>query len=171
MDSISFALSIYYEALRIADLSQNMTEKAFIHNNLGLIKYDLGAKDSAFADFQKCLEIGEQLDNVMLQAIGRQNMGLYYSSIDSNDLAKEQYLIVNEIGNEFGYPLYTLSSSTNLAAIEMQAGNKDISDSLSSLALDIAKEGRFLYTVSNIYYGKAFYMLSTNKLQSAIDSV
>jgi hypothetical protein len=38
----------------------------------------------------------------MLQAVVRQNMGLYYSSIDSNDMAKEKYLQVNKKKDEFG---------------------------------------------------------------------
>ncbi len=168
MDSVSFALSSFYEALRLADLSANMNEKGFIHNNLGLVKYDLGAKDSAFSDFQQCLKIGIDQDNAMLQAIARQNIGLYYSSIDSNDLAKEQYLLVNKMGQEFGYTLYILSSITNLASLEMTMGNAAASDSLSTLALKIAKEGKVLFTVPTIYYGKAFYKMKSRDFQDAL---
>jgi signal transduction histidine kinase len=168
MDSVSMALTIYYEALRLADLSQNMNELGFIHNNLGLIKYDLGAKDSAFSDFKQCLKIGEDMDNIMLQAIARQNMGLYYSSIDSNDMAKEEYLKVNKMGNEFGYTLYSLSSMTNLASLEMSMGNPKASDSLSTLALKLGKEGQLLFTVPTIYYGKAFFRLKTEDYEGAL---
>jgi signal transduction histidine kinase len=168
MDSVSYALASFYEALRMADLSKNMNEKGFIHNNLGLVKYDLGAKDSAFSDFQQCLRIGEEMDNAMLQAIARQNMGLYYSSVDSSDLAKEQYMKVNKMGNEFGYTLYILSSITNLASLEMTMGNPEASDSLSNLALKIAKEGNVLFSVPTVYYGKAYYKMRTEEYSEAL---
>lgn len=161
MDSISLSLTIYYEALRLADMSNNMTEKGFIHNNLGLVKFDLGANDSAFSDFKKCLEIGIAENDIMLQAIGRQNIGLYYSHLDSSDLAESEYLKVLDIGREFGYTLYTLSASTNLASLEMRRGNEVQSDSLSKSALKIAKEGSILYSVAQIYFGRAYYMLET----------
>lgn len=168
MDSISYALAVFYEALRIADLSDNPNEEAFIHNNLGLVKYDLGARDSAFSDFQQCLKIGEERDNIMLQAIARQNMGLYYSGIDSVDMAKEEYLKVNKMGHEFGYTLYILSSITNLSSLEMNMGNEKASDSLSSLALKIAKEGKVLYTVPNIYFGRAYFKMKTKQYEDAL---
>jgi hypothetical protein len=38
----------------------------------------------------------------MLQVVARQNVDDYYSSIDSNDMAKEGYLKVNKKEDEFG---------------------------------------------------------------------
>lgn len=168
MDSMALAMNIFYEALRIAELSDNKNELGFIHNNLGLLKYDLGARDSAFSDFKQCLKIGEELNNVSLQAIARQNMGLYYSRIDSIKLAKEQYYIVNKMGREFGYPLYWLSSTTNLATLEMQEGNRVAGDSLSDLALKIAKEGQILHSVTQIYFGRTYNNMQKGQYHQAL---
>lgn len=168
MDSLSMSLNIFYEALRISDLSQNMNEKGFIHNNLGLLKYDLGAHDSAFSDFKQCLKIGLELDNKALEGIARQNMGLYYTRVDSNERAREEYMKVMDIGKESGYTLYLLSSTTNLATLEMTEGNPKASDSLSNIALNIAKEGHLLYSVPNIYLGRAFYKMSTDRYDEAL---
>lgn len=159
IDSISWSLNIYYEALKLAESSDNPYETGFILNNLGLIKYDLGAYDSAYSDFNRCKKIGEEIGIKSLEGIGRQNLGLYYSSIDSNDLAKVEYLKVMEIGQESGYSLYTLSSMTNLATLEMRMGNAERSDSLSHAALDLAKKDGILFTVPQIYLGMAFYNL------------
>lgn len=168
MDSVSMSLQIFYEALRLADLSNNKYEQGFILNNLGLIKYDLGAIDSAFADFKKTLEIGLELNNISLEGIGRQNIGLYYSRIDSNDMAREEYMKVYQIGKESGYTLYQLSSITNLSTLEMREGNSEASDSLGLLALKIAKEGAMYSTVPNIYMGRTFYMMGMERYDEAL---
>jgi two-component sensor histidine kinase/tetratricopeptide (TPR) repeat protein len=168
MDSLSWSMRIYYEALRVAELGNNLNEKAFFHNNLGLLKIDLGALDSAFSDFKQCLKIGEELDNIQLQSIGRLNMGLYYSKVDSNELAKEQYLMVDKIGKEFGYTLYSLTSTTNLASLEMSLGNPKVSDSLTDVALKIAKDGHIWYSVAPIYYGRVYYLLESKRYEEAM---
>jgi signal transduction histidine kinase len=163
IDSVSLSLNIYYEALKLAELSKNEYETGFILNNLGLIKYNLGALDSAYSDFNRCKEIGIETNRPSLEGIGRQNLGLYYSRIDSNDKAKEEYLKVMKIGKESGYSLYTLSSTTNLATLEMEMGNPKASDSLSKLALEIAKEDEIYFAVPNIYLGQAYYMLRNER--------
>ena len=161
MDSISWSLKIFYEALRLSDLSNNMYEKGFVLNNLGLIMYDLGAIDSAGSNFQQSLNLGLELENKSLEGIARQNLGLYYSRIDSTEMAKEEYMKVMKIGKDFGYTLYLLSSTTNLATLEMSMGNPKTSDSLSNIALKIAKEGSIFYSVSPIYLGMAYYSMRT----------
>lgn len=171
LDSLSLSMSIFYEALRLADLSNNQYEKGFILNNLGLLKYDLGAIDSAFSDFKMCLRIGEELENLSLQGIARQNLGLYYNRIDSTDLAKEEYLKVMQMGKDFGYTLYLLSSTTNLATLEMSLGNSKTSDSLSNIALSIAKDGAILYSVTPIYLGKAYYMLRNERYEEGLEMI
>ena len=168
MDSVSLSLKIFYEALRLSELSNNKYEQGFILNNLGLIKYDLGAHDSAFSDFKKTLKIGIETKNISLEGIGRQNMGLYYTRVDSNEKAREEYMKVYEIGKESGYILYQLSSITNLSTLEMQEGNAKASDSLGNLALKIAKEGGMYSTVPNIYLGRTYYMLRVKKFDEAL---
>ncbi|MBD3637351.1 MAG: hypothetical protein HUJ25_08370 [Crocinitomicaceae bacterium] len=168
MDSVSLSLKIFYEALQLADRSENMYEKGFILNNLGLIKYDLGALDSAYSDFSQCLKIGLKYKNVSLEGIARQNLGLYYMRIDSVGKAREEYHKVLKIGREFGYTLYELSSMTNLATLEMSEGNAEASDSLGEMALKIAKEGGILYSVANIYLGRTYYKMQTNKYDEAL---
>ncbi|MCB9224777.1 MAG: sensor histidine kinase [Crocinitomicaceae bacterium] len=168
MDSVSISLKIYYEALKLAELTQNKYETGFILNNLGLIKFNLGAADSAYSDFKRCMELGIELGNISLEGIGRQNLGLYYNSIDSTQWAKEEYLKVMEIGKQSGYSLYTLSSTTNLASLEMQLGNAKTSDSLSNVALQIAKEDGIYFTIPNIYLGKAYFMLRNGKYDEGL---
>lgn len=168
MDSISWSLKIFYEALRLSDLSNNMYEKGFVLNNLGLIMYDLGALDSAHSNFQQCLNLGLELENKSLEGIARQNLGLYYSRIDSNDMAKAEYMKVLNIGKDFGYTLYLLSSTSNLSTLEMSMGNAKASDSLSNIALKIAKEGSIYYAVPPIYLGRAYYSLRTNAYQKGL---
>lgn len=167
LDSVSLALKIYYEALRLAEMSQNKNELAFIHNNLGLIKYDLGALDSAFSDFSICLALGEEQDDKALQSIAKQNMGLYYGRIDSVEKARSQYHEVIQLGKEFNYPLYIVSASTNLAALEMQEGNAELSHALSEQALTTSKESKLYYAIPNIYLGKAYYELKSENFPLA----
>jgi signal transduction histidine kinase len=171
IDSVSWSLNIYYEALKLAELSNNPYETGFILNNLGLLKFDLGALDSAYSDFKRCMEIGVDINVSSLEGIGRQNLGLYYSRIDSNDLAKEEYLKVMEIGKASGYSLYTLSSTTNLATLEMRMGNPQKSDSLSHAALALAKRDGILFTVAQIYLGMAFYNLQQQNYDIGLQMV
>lgn len=168
MDSVSMALTIFYEALRLSELSNNKYEQGFILNNLGLIKYDLGALDSAYSDWKKTLELGLELNNVSLEGIGRQNLGLYYSRIDSNDRAREEYMKVHQIGKESGYTLYEISSIANLSTLEMTEGNAEASDSLGEIALKIAKEKGLYDAVPSIYLGRTFYRMRTEDYQGAL---
>lgn len=168
MDSTSLSVKIYYEALRMADMSENLYEKAFILNNLGLLKYDLGAKDSAYSDFMQCLSIGKELNNLSLQAIAHQNLGLYYSGIDSFDLAHDHYMKVMKIGKEGGYATYELHAATNLATNEMIRGNPQRSDSLYQIAINIAKRDLILYTLAPIYFGRTFYLMKNQNYQDAL---
>jgi signal transduction histidine kinase len=168
LDSVSMSINIFYEALNLAEMSNNMYEQAFVLNNLGLIKHDLGALDSAYADFNKCLQIGYDLNNLGLQSIGHQNLGMYYSSIDSNDMAKKEYLTVLKIGKENGYKLYEMSAMTNLASLEMSMGNARASDSLSTAALELAKNEMFLYAVTPIYFGKSYYLIMNEKYSESL---
>ena len=168
MDSMAISMKIYYEALKLAELSGNKTELGFIHNNLGLIKLNLGANDSARADFMECIEIGKELDNVALISIGRQNMGLYYTRVDSIELAHEQYEKVIEIGEKFNFLNYVLSATTNLSAMASREGDFEAGDSLSRKALEIGKEGSFLFALSSIYLSRTYLKMRLGDYDEAL---
>jgi signal transduction histidine kinase len=60
-----------------------------------------------------------------------------------------------------------VSASTNLAALEMQEGNKELSNELSKQALETAKKSKLYFAIPNIYLGKAFYELKAENFAAA----
>lgn len=171
LDSISLTLKIYYGALELAEKSGNDYEKGFILNNLALVKYDLGAKDSALSDFEKCLTISKQTDNLLLSGMAELNMGLCYGSNDSVEMAKDQYLKVMDLGATHGYKILELSAMTNLASLETTLGHPERSDSLSNKALEIAKNELILFAVSAIYLGRSYQFMMNKEHDKALDAL
>jgi len=104
-----------------------------------------------------------------LISTGHQSLGLYYSTIGENEIAKDEYLKVLKIGKENGYKLYELAAITNLSSLEMAMGNPRVSDSLSAVALKLAKEELILYAVSPIYWGMSFSLMEEGDFEGAME--
>ena len=153
MDSSSRAMNYYYNALYLAEESNNGFEEAFILNNMGLMKLQLGYLDSAFADFSKGKKISEKLGYDRLECHLRENIGYYYTEIDSQDLAEHEYIYVLEVGQKLGLKDLELSSLTNLASLEYRNEDYKKSDSLYQQALHLAKTERMFHAISPIYLG------------------
>lgn len=154
MDSTGKALTCHYWALNLSESAHYRFEEAFVLNNLGLIKLEMGLLDSAYADFTNGLVISQQLKNERLESHLRENLGYYYLEIDSLQAARKEFNYVLHLGEERGYKDLSLSSLTNLAGLEHRLGNVERCDSLYSLALDLAKTERMLHAVSPIYLGQ-----------------
>lgn len=154
MDSSSRAMKYYYNALYLAEESGNGFEEGFILNNLGLMKLELGYLDSAFADFTRGKRISEKFGYERLECHLRENIGYYYTEVDSHELAEQEYIYVLKVGQEQGLKDLELSSLTNLASLEYRNKEYKKSDSLYQQALSIAKEERMFHAVSPIYLGQ-----------------
>jgi tetratricopeptide (TPR) repeat protein len=154
MDSTAKALNCHNWALTLSQSGKLRFEEAFVLNNIGLMKLEMGLKDSAYADFTKGLEISQQLKNERLECHLRENLGYYYLESDSIEDARAEFLYVLELGTERGFVDIELASLTNLASLEERLGNFSKCDSLYKESLKIAKAERMFHAVSPIYLGQ-----------------
>jgi len=75
MDSTEKSLQYFYGALQLAEQSNNQAQEGFVLNNLGLLKMNLGASDSAYTDFNRGLEIAKSIKDVRLEGVTLKIMG------------------------------------------------------------------------------------------------
>jgi signal transduction histidine kinase len=169
MDSTAKSFMCHSNALHLSQIGKYRFEEAFILNNIGLMKLELGNLDSAYSDFMKGLEIAQELKNERLESHLRENLGYYYLETDSIDKAREEFYYVLNIGDERGFKDLSLSSLTNLASMEQRLGNLDRADSLYSKALEIAKTERLFHAVSPIYLGIVHLYTQTEEIPKALE--
>ncbi|MBI3135746.1 MAG: hypothetical protein HYZ14_13805 [Bacteroidetes bacterium] len=168
MDSTNKALRCHYWALTLSETGNYRFEEAFVLNNLGLIKLEMGLLDSAYADFTHGLAITQELKNERLESHFRENLGYYYLEVDSFDAARNEFNYVLNIGEERGLKDLSLSSLTNLAGLEQMLGNYGKCDSLYKQSLELAKNERLLQAVSPIYLGQVQLYTQIGKNQEAL---
>lgn len=167
MDSTAKSLKCYYSSLSLSESSKNWFEKAFILNNLGLKKLELGYLDSAYSDFSVGLKLSDELGNERLECHLRENLGYYFLEIDSIEAAMAEFIYTLNLGKDRGFKDIELASLTNLAALEQGLGNYARCDSLYKKSLDIAKSERMFHTVSAIYLGQVQLYAQINKENEA----
>lgn len=168
MDSTNKALKCHYGALRLSEESHHKFEVAFVLNNLGLMKLEMGYMDSAYADFTYGLTLAKELSNERLECYLRENLGYYYLEIDSIDRARKEFNHVLNIGEERGLKDLSISSLINLAGLEHQLNNTEISDSLYTQSLIQAKDARMSYAISPAYLGQAQLYTQIGKYSEAL---
>lgn len=168
MDSTEKALKMYYNGLYLSEKSHNRPQEGFILNNLGLMKMDLGAHDSAYADYQRGLIIAQETKDLRLECHLRENIAMYYLRKDSAHLAEKEYEYVLNIGNEHGFVDMQIVSIINMSNLERTRGNLEKSDSLYTLGLKRAKEEKLLEHVSIIYVGRASLYNMMGRYEDAI---
>jgi signal transduction histidine kinase len=168
MDSTAKSLNCHNWALSLAQASNLRFEEAFVLNNIGLMKLEMGLRDSAYADFTKGLQISQDLKNERLECHLRENLGYYYLSSDSIEDARTEFEYVLALGTERGFVDITLASLTNLASLEERLGNFSKCDSLYKKSLEIAKEQRMFHAVSPIYLGQVNLYTQLGKTREAL---
>jgi signal transduction histidine kinase len=168
MDSTAKALNCHNWALSLAQSSKLRFEEAFVLNNIGLMKLEMGLKDSAYADFTKGLAISQKLKNDRLECHLRENLGYYYLEADSIEDARAEFLYVLNLGTERGFVDIELASLTNLASLEERLGNFSKCDSLYKESLEIAKAERMFHAVSPIYLGQVNLYTQIGKTKEAL---
>lgn len=168
MDSTAKAMNCHNWALTLSESGNLRFEEAFVLNNIGLLKLEMGLKDSAYADFMKGLAISKELKNERLECHLRENLGYYYLEIDSIEDARTEFLYVMDLGAERGFVDIELASLTNLASLEERLGNFSKADSLYKQSLAIAKEERLFHIVSPIYLGQVQLYTQIGKGKEAL---
>lgn len=168
MDSTAKALNCHNWALTLSESGNLQFEQAFVLNNIGLMKLEMGLRDSAYSDFTKGLAISHKLKNDRLECHLRENLGYYYMEVDSIEKARSEFLYVLKLGQERGFVDIELASLTNLASLEERLGNFSKSDSLYTRSLLIAKSERLFHAVSPIYLGQVNLYMQTGKSREAI---
>jgi signal transduction histidine kinase len=168
MDSTAKALNCHNWALTLSQSSNLLFEEAFVLNNIGLMKLEMGLRDSAYADFTKGLAISQQLKNDRLECHLRENLGYYYLESDSIEDARAEFLYVLHLGTERGFIDIELASLTNLASLEERLGNFSKCDSLYKKSLEIAKAERMFHAVSPIYLGQVNLYTQIGKTKEAL---
>ncbi len=168
MDSTAKALNCHNWALTLSQSSRLRFEEAFVLNNIGLMKLEMGLRDSAYADFTKGLAISQQLKNERLECHLRENLGYYYLEADSIEDARAEFLYVLNLGTERGFVDIELASLTNLASLEEKLGNFYRCDSLYKKSLEIAKTERMFHAVSPIYLGQVNLYTQIGKTKEAL---
>lgn len=168
MDSTAKALNCHNWALTLAQSSKLRFEEAFVLNNIGLMKLEMGLRDSAYADFTKGLAISQALKNERLECHLRENLGYYFLESDSIEAARNEFLYVLKLGTERGFVDIELASLTNLASLEERLGNFSTCDSLYKKSLEIAKSERMFHAVSPIYLGQVNLYTQIGKTKEAL---
>ncbi|MBK6951856.1 MAG: hypothetical protein IPH24_07325 [Crocinitomicaceae bacterium] len=168
MDSTAKALNCHNWALTLSQSSNLLFEESFVLNNIGLMKLEMGLRDSAYADFTKGLAISQQLKNDRLECHLRENLGYYYLESDSIEDARAEFLYVLHLGTERGFIDIELASLTNLASLEERLGNFSKCDSLYKKSLEIAKAERMFHAVSPIYLGQVNLYTQIGKTKEAL---
>jgi len=155
MDDKEKSIQYYYKALELAESSENYFEVGFILNNLGLVKLELNALDSAYTDLTKGVEIAQQINALRLECHLHENLGYYYLKIDSTDLALDKFYLMLEISKSKGYKDIQLSSLANISTVERVQKNYQKADSLINESLKLTREYKFNHAYSTLYQSLA----------------
>jgi len=124
------------------------------------------SNDDAYADLQEGITIAKGLENIRLELTLRENLGYYYMSVDSVDLAEQEYKQTLELANKRSYAQLAFNSLVNLGVVERIKGNNERADSLMQVALEKAKETKLYYAIPAIFINRA--QLAKSKKQFAL---
>lgn len=155
LDSTSMCINSYMESIKLAQENKKQFEYGFLLNNRGLLKLSLNSPEEARKDLQKGLIIAKKLESSRLEIIIRENLGYYFMEMDSLERAEQEYRYALELSKRKNYSLLWFNSMVNLGVLERVKGNYDKSDSLMWNALELAKDTKLTYAISQIYLSLA----------------
>lgn len=173
LDSTKSCISSYMNAIKLAQESNNMFEYGLLLNNRGLLKLRLKSPHEAYKDLSEGLRIAKKLESSRLEITVRENLGYYYSDVDSLDKAEAEYKYALDLSKRKDYHLLWFHSIVNLGVLERAKGNFAKSDSLMKKALSITKDHDLNYAIGQIYLTMAQLELEKENFklaQTYIDS-
>lgn len=166
-DSLKLSVKKLYEALSLANSSNNNYEKAFILNNLSLKKISLGIPDSALVDLRNAEKITKSLDNTRLMCYVLQNTGIYHLITENIDSAAYYFDTVYTIAKANQYAYVIISTRTNGAYIHRLRGNLQQSLNQYMESVSYAKKHNFLHALPQIYLGITNVLMDKGEYKKA----
>ena len=113
------AIRLYYEALEKLEESGELSNKAVVRNNIGLLLHNQEDYDLALEEYRRSLRINRQIGNRLQSATNYNNMANTLSSLGMKEAAADTLLKAVMINQQMGISPSLIQNYFNLAQVYM----------------------------------------------------